>query len=582
MNENLKSIYKIVDGTINEKIVEHILGETIGVGITMYYKYSGVSDIDYTEILLTALDSQLFDNKDFVEHLVMRVNIDRFIKEIAKNLKINNLQSDFKIKKEILKKSTKKKKEVLINILQLDVNYFLKEVDRENITSEEITPFSPVPVNKKDPLKLEYAIPREFLSLHDYQKRVKNTIINKLLFEESDSRTLVHMPTGSGKTKTSMEAIVDFIRTNLTDNKPSNIIWFAHTKELCEQAYDSFKSIWQYRGDFPVNTYKIFGNTSYDEVSNCVEKQVSVIFIGFQKFHSLLKSNDYHELKEHLHTRTRLVIVDEAHKSLATTYEQAIDFVSQMPNCRLLGLTATPGRSNYVVGSNENNSLSQYFDQNQISITNDKLEKINDPLTYLQKQNVLATIEEEPLDFAFDLKKFGYTKKQLNDVSKNRDGIGKKELDHLATDPHRNHLIVNKIRDHYGKQKSILVFACSVAHCIILKHILNTVNVESDVVLGSTNDSKREDVIKRFKSNELKVIINFGVLTTGFDAPNLNTLIVARPTKSVVLYSQIVGRALRGERMGGNKKNTLITIKDNMEGFPNPEFMFSYWKDFWN
>ena len=50
MNENLKSIYKIVDGTINEKIVEHILGENIGVGITEYYKYSGVADIDYTEI----------------------------------------------------------------------------------------------------------------------------------------------------------------------------------------------------------------------------------------------------------------------------------------------------------------------------------------------------------------------------------------------------------------------------------------------------------------------------------------------------------------------------------------------------
>ena len=102
------------------------------------------------------------------------------------------------------------------------------------------------------------------------------------------------------------------------------------------------------------------------------------------------------------------------------------------------------------------------------------------------------------------------------------------------------------------------------------------------MILGETNSKIRKQAITDFKSGQLKVLINYGVLSTGFDAPKLNTLIVARPTKSIVLYSQIVGRALRGPANGGNKKNKLITIKDNLLGFPEPDFMFSYWEEFWN
>jgi superfamily II DNA or RNA helicase len=127
-----------------------------------------------------------------------------------------------------------------------------------------------------------------------------------------------------------------------------------------------------------------------------------------------------------------------------------------------------------------------------------------------------------------------------------------------------------------------LVFACTKEHCIILQRLLKLEGIESAVILGDTNKSTRANDIESFKKNELKVLINFGVLSTGFDAPNLNTLIMARPTKSIVLYSQIVGRALRGKNNGGNLTNKIITIKDNMIGFPNPDFMFDYWRDFWN
>jgi superfamily II DNA or RNA helicase len=111
---------------------------------------------------------------------------------------------------------------------------------------------------------------------------------------------------------------------------------------------------------------------------------------------------------------------------------------------------------------------------------------------------------------------------------------------------------------------------------------LKLYDIESVVILGETNKDIRSDAISRFKKNDLKILINYGVLSTGFDAPNLNSLIMARPTNSIVLYSQIVGRALRGKNNGGNDTNKIITIKDNMIGFPDPNFMFSYWNEFWN
>ena len=62
------------------------------------------------------------------------------------------------------------------------------------------------------------------------------------------------------------------------------VVWFAHSKELCEQAYNTFKTIWCFKGDFPIDLYKIFGDSDYDEIATCMDKKVSIIFIGFQRY----------------------------------------------------------------------------------------------------------------------------------------------------------------------------------------------------------------------------------------------------------------------------------------------------------
>ena len=91
-------------------------------------------------------------------------------------------------------------------------------------------------------------------------------------------------------------------------------------------------------------------------------------------------------------------------------------------------------------------------------------------------------------------------------------------------------------------------------------------------------------IIAAFKaaSDEPRVIVNYGVLTTGFDAPQTSAAVIARPTKSLVLFSQMVGRATRGERAGGNKRAEVATVVDTrLPGFCNMADAFDNWEDVW-
>ena len=111
--------------------------------------------------------------------------------------------------------------------------------------------------------------------------------------------------------------------------------------------------------------------------------------------------------------------------------------------------------------------------------------------------------------------------------------------------------------------------------------MLNIHNVRSEIITGDIKNT-RGKIIEEFKEGDLNIILNFGVLTTGFDAPMINTVIIARLTLSIVLYSQMVGRALRGPKNGGNIKNRLITLRDNLS-HGNVDELFekfeSVWKD---
>jgi superfamily II DNA or RNA helicase len=134
------------------------------------------------------------------------------------------------------------------------------------------------------------------------------------------------------------------------------------------------------------------------------------------------------------------------------------------------------------------------------------------------------------------------------------------------------------------RHSRIIVFATTVAHAEMLTAVLSVRGHNVKCITGDTPPAQRAESIGWFKStsDDRKIIVNFGVLTTGFDAPRTSAALIARPTKSLVLYSQMVGRAIRGKKAGGNEKAEIVTVVDTaLPGFGNLNLAFTNWEDVW-
>ena len=98
---------------------------------------------------------------------------------------------------------------------------------------------------------------------------------------------------------------------------------------------------------------------------------------------------------------------------------------------------------------------------------------------------------------------------------------------------------------------------------------------------GSTDKIARRQYLKDFKEGRIQIVSNYGVLSTGFDAPKTDVVFISRPTKSLVLYSQMIGRGLRGPAIGGTEYCTIIDVKDNIIGLPDEEDIYDYFEDYY-
>jgi superfamily II DNA or RNA helicase len=154
----------------------------------------------------------------------------------------------------------------------------------------------------------------------------------------------------------------------------------------------------------------------------------------------------------------------------------------------------------------------------------------------------------------------------------------------IAEDEQRNLQIVHRVEELVRRHDRIIVFAASVRHARLLAVVLRARGITADAITAETPSLDRVRVITRFRSSHTEPIVlcNYGVLTAGFDAPKTSAAVIARPTKSLVLYSQMVGRALRGPRAGGNAEAEIVTVADtDLPGFRDPAEAFFNWEDVW-
>ncbi len=429
-----------------------------------------------------------------------------------------------------------------------------------------------------------------FYELLDYQYYIKQRVLCILNSGTLLERLLIHMPTGTGKTKTTMHIIVNYIE--FTMQKKGLVIWVAHTTELLQQAYETFVNVWNHLGDGTVTIYKIWGKNNLEDVTKPLD---GIAFCGLSKLMSIAEKNP--DLIKRLETDCRLIVFDEAHKAAATETRKVIERLMRkkegMENRALIGLSATPGRTTNA--SFDNNLLSYMFGGKLIDINIDILNQINmgtlkalntiaeeNIIKYFQQRKILSKLKVEKLTY-----KTEFTDAELEILCTDLAVMGyedftNKQLKILAANKNRNLALMIKLRELYILKIPTIVFACSVDHARMLSAMLTLEEIPNSLVVGDMNPIDRKKAIDVFKDKQsnVNIIINYEVLTTGFDSKNIRCVFITRPTQSVVLYSQMIGRGLRGPLMGGNEECLLVDVEDNIKSFNN-ETAFLHFNDYW-
>ena len=387
--------------------------------------------------------------------------------------------------------------------------------------------------------------------LHPYQRRVKDALRAHLNWGRR--KMMAQMPTGAGKTVTALEILVDYLRQPDFDKL---IIWIVDSNELADQALESFGALWVLRGDRPVNAYRYF----HDFSSNFQNCDPGIVFTSFSKAWAALDSNDYERKENFLNLckRASLVVVDEAHTSMAQTYETVISRLISH-DAFLIGLSATPGRNDPY----QTVELAQMYGQQLVSITDEEKNEVSDAVEYLRKEGYLASVIFEDLESGAL-------------VTERDEG---RICSELAENSARNDQIMKQIERAIQEDHSTIVFACTKDHVLALTALCRARGIESGFIIGEVPQSERVKLLSRFRSGDLRVLINHEILSTGVDLPNVNKLIITRPVGSPILYSQILGRALRGPKNGGNFTNYVVNISDNLANFPSASHVYKSFKN---
>jgi superfamily II DNA or RNA helicase len=271
-----------------------------------------------------------------------------------------------------------------------------------------------------------------------------------------------------------------------------------------------------------------------------------------------------------------LVIIDEAHQSIAETYAFLLDILAtKRRGTSLLGLTATPGRTYSDI--EQDARLSQFWTGTKVML---EIEGYDNPVTYLIEEGYLARPEFRTI---YVNPGISPTVEDLQRMRQSLD-LPAEILSHLAEDELWNTAVVDATRDLLSRHRRVLVFATTVRQAIVLSAVMRALDYNARTVTGTTPKAERESVLQQYTINSTKpmVLFNYGVLTAGFDAPVTSAIVIARPTKSLVLFSQMVGRAMRGKRAGGNERCEIVTVIDPaLPGFGDPADAFTNWEDVW-
>ena len=413
----------------------------------------------------------------------------------------------------------------------------------------------------------------EIKPLQNFQIEVKEQVLATL--NGRGGRAIVTLPTGAGKTRVAVESIRDWLTSWHEHSSPyqrPTVLWLAHSSELCEQAHTEFLQVWTSSTNVcPLLLFRFWGSftqnlMTHRETLSDIAKQPTLLISTPQRIVNLMDANSephaeiQREVLASLMLSTSLIVVDEAHRAAAPSYVRILEeFGTGTTSLRVLGLTATPFRQEYLIDSEAGTrELAALFPR----LIEASLTLGDSPRDVLQDRGILARPRFEEIKTSTVLE----APRDLDPLRISEEDIQRTDLalSRRADRPQRRMTVFQHIVPICQDPKNaVLYFGPSISDAECMALLLRQERISAAVVSGETRDVTRRRIVSEFKEGKLRVLCNCEVLTSGFDAPRVTHVVVARPTVSTVLYEQMIGRGLRGPVFGGTEECVIIDCEDN-------------------
>lgn len=360
------------------------------------------------------------------------------------------------------------------------------------------------------------------MQLRDYQQEAIDSIVKHA--KEGVARQVIVLATGLGKT-----VIFGHLPSKVRDRGKKSLI-IAHREELIDQAKEKMLAI-----DPTLKIAIEQGDRKAEDLEEPFDVVVASVPTIGRKGSARIKKFNPDEFG--------LIVIDECHHSTAETYKNVLEYFGVLKDSPedaqstkgkvLLGVTATPSRSDHI-----------------------GLDHIFDKITF--SYDLRKGIENK---YLCDIKAFSIaTRSDLSGLHSRMGDFVNEELAEAVNTDERNQLVVESYKELVPNTKA-LCFAADVDHVIKLTGWFQKAGFKAEFITGELDKDKRRDILERFEKGETEVLVNCNVLTEGYDCPSIQTILMARPTKSSVSYSQMIGRGTRLHP--GKEYLNLIDFVDN-------------------
>lgn len=353
--------------------------------------------------------------------------------------------------------------------------------------------------------------------LRDYQlKAIRETY--KWL-REHDGNPCIVAPTGSGKA----HIIAGFCEDILRKKPDAKLLVLSHVKELLVQDAEKIKLAWP---QAPIAIYSAGLGTKETD---------SITVAGIQ---SIWRKSD--ELG-----RIDVVIVDEAHmiqNEDEGMYRRLLSSLHELnPKMRMIGLTATPYRLGQGLLTEGDDAIFQALIE---SVT----------IEELVKRGFLARLTSTFTDL----------KMNVEGIKKVQGDYEKQELESRVNSYDVNSKVVAETIRRAGNRRAWLVFCVSISHAEKMRDEFIAQGVKAEAITSKTTPTERDRIFADFKAGKIRAVTNVGVATTGFDYPDIDVIVMARPTLSPGLYMQMSGRGMRVKSPGHHQDCLVLDFAGNI------------------